>query len=141
MGKNSLGGQKPFSTAQQAYFLKLTFPEFRVGTARNQLRCVGRLQPTATSDKYTFELEYKVPTRPHVRVIRPELRLAEGHTKLPHVFPGNELCLYMSPEWRPDRRIDQFIIPWISLWLFFYEVWLASGEWLGGGHEPDARKK
>jgi len=140
MGKNSYGGQRPLTPAQQAYFLKLTFPGFRVVTARSELRCVGRLQPTATSDKYTVELEYKVPSRPRVRVLRPELRLAEGRTKLPHVFPGNELCLYTSPEWRPDQRIDQFIVPWISFWLFFYEVWLVSGEWLGGGHEPSAGK-
>jgi hypothetical protein len=141
MGKSSYGGQRSFTPAQQAYFLKLTFPGFRVATARNKLQCVGLLQPTATSDKYTVEIEYKLALRPRVRVLRPELRLAEGRTRLPHVFPGNELCLYMSPEWRPDLRIDQFIVPWISLWLFFYEVWLISGEWLGGGHEPSAGKK
>jgi hypothetical protein len=37
------------------------------------------------------------------------------------------------------------IIPLASLWLFYYEVWFATGEWLGGGehpgeHESDPKK-
>jgi hypothetical protein len=30
------------------------------------------------------------------------------------------------------------IVPWLSLWLYYYEVWLATGAWEGGGisHEP-----
>ena len=26
-------------------------------------------------------------------------------------------------------------MPWVSLWLFFYEIWVVTGEWLGGGHD------
>lgn len=129
--------QRPLSPTQQAYFLKLVFPDFRVIAARHQLVCLGTLQPSPTSDKYTVELEYKVPTRPCVRVVRPKLRLAAGRTRLPHVFKGNDLCLYLTGEWRPDLKISEYIIPWISFWLFFYEVWLVTGEWLGGGHEPN----
>lgn len=29
------------------------------------------------------------------------------------------------------------VLLWASLWLFFYEVWLATGDWLGGGEHPD----
>jgi hypothetical protein len=141
MGKSSYVRQRPLTPAQQAYFLKLNFPEFRVLAARSALRCVGQLRPTPMSDEYTVELEYNVPSRPKVLVLRPELRLASGKSRLPHVFDGNELCLYSAGEWRPDLRISDFIVPWISLWLFFYEVWLATGEWLGGGHEPSATKK
>jgi hypothetical protein len=25
------------------------------------------------------------------------------------------------------------IIPWIYDWLFHYEIWLATGDWTGGG--------
>jgi hypothetical protein len=38
-------------------------------------------------------------------------------------------------------RISEYIVPWISLWLFFYETWLITGEWLGGGHEPNTGKR
>jgi hypothetical protein len=102
---------------------------------------VGTLQPTPISDAYTVQLDYEVLARPRVRVLRPELRLAKGKTKLPHVFAENELCLHLLGEWRPDQRICEFIVPWISLWLYFYEAWLITGEWLGGGHEPGTAAK
>jgi hypothetical protein len=141
MGRNRYVQQKPLTPAQQGYFLTKAFPQFRIKTARSVLRCVGVLQPTPTSDRYTIEVEYKVPVRPKVRVVRPELRLAPGHSRLPHVFEGNELCLHVQGDWRPDLLISDFIMPWISGWLFFYEVWLATGEWFGGGHEPTGTKR
>jgi hypothetical protein len=133
--------QRPLTPTEQGYFLRLAFPDFQVTTARNQLQCVGVVQPSAMSDAYTVRLEYDVPARPRVHVLQPELRLANGKTKLPHVFPGNELCLHLSTNWRPDQKICEFIIPWISVWLYFYEVWLVTGEWLGGGHEPSVGAK
>jgi len=141
MGTSNYVRQKALTPAEQAYYLKLVFPHFRIVTARNELQCIGELQPTATSQAYTVELKYRAPLRPRVLVLKPELRLAPGRTKLPHVFDGNELCLYLSGEWRPDLRLSEYIVPWISLWLFFYEVWLVTGEWLGGGHDPITGKK
>lgn len=132
---------RALTPAQQAYFLGLAFPEFRVLSIRNKLRCAGLLQPSAMSDAYTVELEYEVPRRPRVQVLRPQLTLAPGFTRLPHVFEGNELCLHLSGEWRPDLRISEYIIPWVSFWLYFYEVWRATGEWLGGGHEPNQKER
>jgi hypothetical protein len=29
------------------------------------------------------------------------------------------------------------VVPWTSEWLFFYEVWHATGLWLGGGTHPN----
>ena len=132
--------ERPLTPAQQAYVLRLAFPGFTIVTARSELRCIGTLRPSPTSDAYTISLEYRVPERPCVQILRPQLKLAPGRTKLPHVFKGNELCLYLTGEWRPDLRISEYIIPWISFWLFFYEVWAITGEWFGGGHEPQAQK-
>jgi hypothetical protein len=36
--------------------------------------------------------------------------------------------------------IHESIVPWTSLWLYYYEIWHATGEWLGGGHDPAAEK-
>jgi len=141
MGRSRYVHQKPLTPTQQAYFLTKAFPQFRIKAARSELHCIGLLRPTATSDNYTIELEYRVPTRPRVRVLRPVLRLAPGWERLPHVFEGNDLCLHILGDWRPDLLISDFIMPWISIWLFFYEVWLATGEWFGGGHEPTGAKK
>src|SRR3954464_4561982 len=141
MGKSRFVKQRPLTPVQQAYFLKLAFPQFRVVSVRGVLRAVGVLQPTPVSGQYTINLEYRDCRRPKVCVLYPKLRLASGKTKLPHVFKGDDLCLHLPGEWRPEMRISECIFPWISLWLFFYETWLVTGEWLGGGHEPSTGKK
>ncbi len=33
-------------------------------------------------------------------------------------------------------RLDQTIVPWTALWLFYFEEWLESNEWKGGGEHP-----
>jgi hypothetical protein len=33
-------------------------------------------------------------------------------------------------------RIDNTIVPWAILWLFYFEEWLWSDEWKGGGEHP-----
>ena len=126
---------------EQAYFFRLAFPAFRVQNDRKELRCVGVLQPTPTSDRYTVEIGYKIRVRPRIQVLKPELRLSPGHAKLPHVFRGNYLCLHLPGQWREDMLISRFIMPWISLWLIFYEVWVVTGEWFGEGYEPSAGAK
>jgi hypothetical protein len=32
--------------------------------------------------------------------------------------------------------IAETILPLASIWLFYYEMWQATGEWLGGGEHP-----
>jgi hypothetical protein len=84
-----------------------------------------------------------------VQVIDPPigaLALAEGR-RLPHIYgnPHNpampRLCLYDHREisWTPEKLIADTIIPWASEWLFFYEYWKISGEFLGPGNHPDPR--
>jgi hypothetical protein len=33
-------------------------------------------------------------------------------------------------------RIDLTIVPWAMLWLFYFEEWLSSSDWKGGGVHP-----
>lgn len=135
---NSYPRQRPLTLVQQRYFLEITFPHFLVRTTRKELHCVGTIKPSPMSDTYKVELTYKIPLRPKVHVLGPVLRLATGCDRLPHVFDGDELCLYVSGDWRPDMKISHFIVPWISVWLRFYEFWLATGSWEGGGTHPNA---
>ena len=65
----------------------------------------------------------------------------------PHIYYNKadpdhpRLCLYDPKErsWSPDEYIAETIIPWTSDWLFFFEGWLATGEWEGGGRHPERR--
>ena len=38
------------------------------------------------------------------------------------------------------QKFAETIVPWACLWLYYYEVWHATGEWLGGGLHPSARR-
>ncbi len=96
------------------------------------------LQPTPLSRLYRIKLIYNINKNPEVYVLYPEqLELYPGKVKLPHVYSTKKqnLCLYFphANEWRKGMMVAKTIIPWASEWLQFYEIWLATGEWLGGG--------
>ena len=38
-------------------------------------------------------------------------------------------------------RLDQTIVPWTALWLLYFEEWLFSDEWAGGGVYPAVRER
>jgi hypothetical protein len=103
-------------------------------------------EPTPLSRRYALHLSYRQGGAPHVIVLDPDLNaLADGRT-IPHVYsqkPGAvELCVYLprTREWDPSMRIDQTIVPWAIVWLFYFEEWLASNDWKGGGEHPRSRR-
>lgn len=103
------------------------------------------LQPTRISRRYLIRLKYRINDRPIVHVLEPDI-VAEAKAKgrnLPHVFHGAELCLFRLAynDWNSNIQLSVSIIPWISEWLFFYEIWLATGEWEGGGEHTNIEDK
>ncbi len=79
---------------------------------------------------------YNVKRAPKVYLISPKLIQKNGEL-VPHLYDQEtqRLCLFMPKyeEWKPFMYISETIIPWASEWLVFYELWLSTGEWLGGG--------
>lgn len=101
-------------------------------------RCT--VTPTPVSRSYDLRIDYRQGHTPRACVEAPNLvALAEGR-RLPHVYEQQptRLCLYLpgTGEWTPALRLDQTIVPWAVLWLYFFEDWLVSGEWKGGGKHP-----
>ena len=49
-----------------------------------------------------------------------------------------KLCLYRPKyrEWNPTQHLAKTIVPWLYLWLFYFEEWLVSNDWKGGGEHP-----
>jgi hypothetical protein len=102
---------------------------------RNRLVWTVAIQPTPLSITYRVRVEFAPPNRPRVTVIDPPLERHKAKA-LPHVFPGDELCLYLDEfDGRTDLLSDK-IVPWISDWLYYYELWVSTGEWYGGGVHP-----
>ncbi|WP_254451359.1 hypothetical protein [Aliiroseovarius sp. xm-m-339-2] len=67
------------------------------------------------------------------------MRLLAGERDLPHIYHDpDRLCLYLpgTGQWDASKRLDLTIIPWTHLWLIYFEEWLASDEWKGGGKHP-----
>lgn len=76
-------------------------------------------------------------------VLSPALESRPGE-RLPHVYPGNALCLYYEQEFvGSEDFIADTIVPWTSEWLYFYEHWMSTGLWLGAEapHPPCAAKQ
>jgi len=128
--------------AQQAARLRSAQPtsSVRFDHLGNRLVWTGRLQPTAASDAYTTRIIYtRQQHPPRVFVVTPQLSERNGEP-IPHTYGDGGLCLWHPAyhEWQSRYWIAETIIGWTSLWLFFYELWQACGEWLGGGeHPPD----
>lgn len=101
----------------------------------------GSVRPTALSALYVVRITYRMRHRPAVRVLDPPLRDRNGQ-RPPHLYPHDELCLYHPRyrEWTEADALTDTIIPWISEWIECYEVWLVTGEWLGGGEHPKKGK-
>jgi hypothetical protein len=122
---------------QLARFL-VAYPQFNSWVKNGTLIVEGDLRPTARSVTYRVRIEYRAGDAPRVNVLSPKLEPREPGGRLPHVYPGNRLCLYLpgADEWTPDMSLAHTIVPWISEWLFFYETWRVTSVWLGGGVEP-----
>jgi hypothetical protein len=66
---------------------------------------------------------------------------------IPHVYWSDKyptmpsLCLF-SPsgrEWSPDDLIGHTTVFWAWEWLYFYDGWLVTKKWKGGGQHPPQR--
>lgn len=95
--------------------------------------------PTAISDTYTLKMVYDEPFLPNIYVVSPKpLTLAKGAEKLPHTYDTKKqwLCLFKpnSGEWNSTMLIANTIVHWAIEWLYYYENWVYTGKWLGGGH-------
>ena len=93
------------------------------------------LQPTPLSREYTVQISYRPSSIPQVKVLS-QLPTRPGEP-LPHIYREGFLCLHKVGEWTRDMLIADTIVPWTCEWLIHYEIWLAIGEWYGGGEEPN----
>ena len=98
------------------------------------------VKPSPLSRTYRLRIQFKRFGLPDVFVLNPNLNELAGDRHLPHVYSINpvRLCLHFPKydEWSLDKSIADTIVPWTYLWLIYFEYWLASDEWQGGGKHP-----
>ena len=95
--------------------------------------------PTPLSRNYRASLVLEPGDTPDVRIVDPDLRVLSNGRDLPHIYHNpDRLCLYLpgTGQWDASKRLDQTIVPWTHLWLVYFEEWLSSDDWKGGGRHP-----
>lgn len=133
------GRVRVLGLGEQLAHLRWRWPSFRSQISDGVLTATGDLQPSELSAVYTVSVRQRGGRNPEVRVLSPRLEAGPDGEPIPHMYGQERLCLFVpgSDEWKPDAPLAYTILPWSSLWLYFYEVWKATGEWLGGGIHPE----
>jgi hypothetical protein len=139
--------RRPLTLAQQYVNLRANPASAGTGGLRGgRLLWLFETSPHPLSRTYQVRIEMGRHNSPEVYVESPDLHLlvAEG-SRLPHVYEQDppRLCLFLpgTGEFRPWMRLDQTIVPWAALWLFYFEDWLVTDEWKGGGKHPGANRR
>ncbi len=136
-------GRSPkLSVAQQFVNLRANPISSGTGTInREGIVWHCQLSPTPLSCVYSIRIEYGRGKPPEVIVESPNLHLIAAGRRVPHVYSENpmRLCLYRPKrgQWAPSMLLDRTVVPWTVTWLFYFEEWLRTGEWRGGGEHPD----
>ena len=136
------GGRRVLTAAHQFMHLKANPICCGAGSLKpGRLTWRYGASPTPLSRRYSLRIEYRQGAKPDVFVDQPDLVELSGGRRLPHVYAQRppRLCLYLpnAGEWTAELRIDHTIVPWTLLWLFYFEEWLDSNDWKGGGVHPE----
>lgn len=132
---------KELPLSLQAIFLTRKYPNSTCKVSHFQLVWHGKIKPSPLSREYNVRMICDGKKGPKVIVYGENLKRLED-PNFPHHFRINQkkhevvICLHYPIEFDYSMRIIDTIIPWTQEWLYFYEVWLITGEWLGGGHNP-----
>ncbi len=132
---------KQFSLTKQMVALKAAYPKAKCQIIQDTLFWTGDIRPSPLSRTYNVLISYNQKKAPEVWVIGDELQKLDA-PDFPHHYELNAknkmvmICLHRAWEFNDGRLLADTIIPWTIEWLYFYEIWLATGEWCGGGEHP-----
>lgn len=103
---------------------------------------IGFVRPNDLCETYKIRVTYTLGHCPDVEVIEPKLVPRDGCDNIPHMFDQERLCLFRARNkyWNAGMLISETIIHWARLWLYYYEIWHATGEWKGGGEHITGRE-
>jgi hypothetical protein len=131
------------SPAAQLREMELAWPDFHGRKLPDgTLMWMGSLTPKA--QQYTVLVFWKpTATLPYVFIRDPKIHPRPGASfeQIPHLIFDSDnpedsaLCLFDPDgrEWSPAELIAKTTIYWASEWLFYYELWHVTGDWLGSG--------
>ena len=118
--------------------MKSKFSQFQHKQKDGNIIFTGNLFIKSELPIYNVSIEYRGNLRPVVKVNSPAL--VEDS---PHLHSDNSLCLYHPNnfKWSSDKLIAKEIMQWTIAWIYFYEYWLQTGEWIGPEASHNTEKK
>jgi hypothetical protein len=129
--------QRVLGIQEQKAYIKQMWNSFDCRIAAGLLVCRGKLRPLPICGEYSVRIEYRAGKSPKVWVEGLPTRDEEpAEKRIPHRYADSSICLFTGREWTPEKPIAHTIIPWLLEWLMYYEAWLTTGEWQGGGTLP-----
>ena len=131
--------ERVLGVREQAARMVMICPDFTYRIVRGVLKGRAHMVPSVGCRTYFFELTYKAGDFPKFTILDPQLRRRVDDEKIPHTYSDDEPCLFRPwSDWSGKDAIAFTVIPWLAMWLFYYEIWHATGLWLGGGEHPVA---
>lgn len=130
------------SLDKQLYRLRKKFPQGKGYIRKGKLVWHCNLQLGEEYGQYKIKLLYDLYSSPKVFAIEPNLYELTGGIEPPHIYIFNEdvtkLCLFYpsSNEWSSDKYLSETVVPWACLWFMYFNGWMATGKWYGGGKHP-----
>lgn len=152
----------PGLTSIEAQIVAMTdrWPGFKVVERSDRFAAwEGWIEPVKR--RYKIRISYRVPyaieafsllqIQPRVQVLDPLLERHSDYEQgpIPHVYFNRDqpdlphLCLFdpYRAEWTPTDLLADTTLPWTARYLFFYEGWLATKKWRGGGRHATAEER
>lgn len=121
---------KYYNSDIQIYAMKSQYPQFKaIKKGKNDIEFIGELTVKSEFPTYTVSINYRGDKSPIVKILKPELI-----ENPPHIYPSSRtLCLYHPDnyKWAKEKLIAKDIVSWTAAWIYFYEVWLEKGIWIG----------
>lgn len=130
--------RKKIMLSKQFAKVKKDYENWDCRLLANSIILIGNIKPTALSSEYKVKVSYSLSEPPIITIMDPKLELHPNATKLPHVFEKKRLCLHYKEFDSYSHYLADTIIVWITWWLLFYETWLVTGVWNGGGIEHNS---
>jgi hypothetical protein len=106
----------------------------------NRLYWWTSIRPSPLSRAYKIRIVFQPCHSLEICVLSPPLKSLVNARRIPHLYDQKKekLCLYLPGTRELDFTLplSQQLLPWAALWFFYFEEWLESNEWKGGGAHP-----
>jgi hypothetical protein len=138
----------PTLTQRALELQSLDLPESRIERrGGKELWFYFKVAPGRFGRLYACLLKLSPDSRkPELLVVEPDLQQLAAGKSIPHFYShkgrGTKLCLWWprGREWVPQMSLRDTYVPWAVEWLLYFEDWLLTGEWAGGGQHPRPKR-